>query len=69
MLAEVAGDSRANNFVKFDNRLCRTVTSVPCGPQTKERTRYIAWAKTSESMPILAKGVRHVCGGTIDFCA
>ena len=32
--------------------------------QTKERSRYITWAKTSESVPIVAKGVRHVCGGT-----
>ena len=31
--------------------------------------RYITWAKTSESVPIVAKGVRHVCEGTtIDFC-
>ena len=38
-------------------------------PQTKERTRYITWAKTSEPVPIIAKGVRHICGSTtIAFC-
>ena len=26
----------------------------------KERTRCITWAKTSESVPIVAKGVQHV---------
>ena len=39
------------------------------GTTDKGEGRYITWAKTSESVPIVAKGVRHVCAGTtIDFC-
>ena len=45
-------------------------TEAPCiGRYHRLRRRQtITWAKTSESVPIVAKGVRHVCKGTtIDF--